>query len=175
MTTAYDSREKSWMNEDWLHYHSSPSAFTQNKPIKLPFFPMATPRPSRSSDNLRRHTQPVTRGKVRLTAAHGHWFNDLSAAGEWSHSNILLWLVLRAPLRVWLTWFWLARVPLTRQPAHHIDKIRAAALMPDMTQRRTCGVKLDEAEELFIEAAREGMSQPMHFWWNAGQRGGRGH
>lgn len=35
--------------------------------------------------------------------------------------------------------------------------------MPDMTQQRTCGIKLDEAEELLIEAAREGMSQLMHF------------
>lgn len=45
--------------------------------------------------------------------------------------------------------------------------------MLDMTQRRTCGVKLDEAEELLIGTVREGMSQPMHFWWSAVQRGGR--
>lgn len=54
-------------------------------------------------------------------------------------------------------------MPPKRQPAYHIDKIRAAALMADMTQPRTCGIKLDEAEDLLIEAAREGMSQPMHF------------
>lgn len=54
-------------------------------------------------------------------------------------------------------------MPLKRQPAYHIDKIRATALMPDMTQPRTCGIKLNEAEELLIEAAREGMSQPMQF------------
>lgn len=34
--------------------------------------------------------------------------------------------------------------------------------MPDLTQPRTCGIKIDEAEELLIEPAREGMSQPMH-------------
>ncbi len=54
-------------------------------------------------------------------------------------------------------------MPLKRQPAYHIDKIRAFALMPDMTQAGTCGIKLDEAEDLLIEAARDGMSQPMHF------------
>lgn len=35
--------------------------------------------------------------------------------------------------------------------------------MPDVTQPRTCGIKPDEAEELLIEAAREGMSRPEHF------------
>lgn len=54
-------------------------------------------------------------------------------------------------------------LPLKREWAYHIDKIRAAALLPDMTQQRTCGIKLDEAEELLIEAAREEMSQLMHF------------
>lgn len=57
-------------------------------------------------------------------------------------------------------------------PLHHIDKTRAAALMPDMTRRWTCGVKLDEAEELLIGAAREGMSQPTRFGGTPGGEGG---
>lgn len=57
-------------------------------------------------------------------------------------------------------------------PPHHIDKTRAAALMPDMTQRWTCGVKLDEAEELLIGAAREGMSQPTRFGGTPGGEAG---
>lgn len=90
-----------------INYIISPHqpALTRNQPIKSPIILKATPKPSRSSDNFTRDTQPVTWGKVRLTgsqcvnrsAAHSHWFNDLSAAGEWSHNNILLWLVLLGP------------------------------------------------------------------------------
>lgn len=44
--------------------------------------------------------------------------------------------------------------------------------MPDMTRHWTCGVKLDEAEELLIGAAREGMSQPTHFGGTPGGEAG---
>lgn len=35
----------------------------------------------------------------------------------------------------------------------HIDTTQAVALVPDVTQGRTCRVRLDEAEELLVEAA----------------------
>lgn len=35
----------------------------------------------------------------------------------------------------------------------HIDTTRAVALVPDVTPGRTCQVRLDEAEELLVEAA----------------------
>ena len=66
-------------------------------------------------------------------------FNDLSAAGEWSHSNILFWLVLcRAPPppRAWLTWFWLAPVPPERRPANPIILTRSGWLPPWPEQPR---------------------------------------
>lgn len=64
----------------------------------------------------------------------------------------------------------LARPSATEAPlAPHIDKIRAAALMPDMTQPRTWRVKPDEAEESLIEAVREGMSQGARFGGTPGR------
>lgn len=119
-------------------------------------------------------TQPLTWGKVRGSAARSLWFNDLSTAGEWSHSNILFRPVLQAPLRLWLTWFWPARVTLKRQPAHHIDMTRVAA---------PC-TSYDPAKDLLNQTrwgrrmtywGRQGRGvTAWAFWWSAGWSKGWG-
>lgn len=110
------------MKKDALHSYSYLSAVTQNN-TSTTFILLSTtckkqcqPYNANTFSNLG-ESQSDGQECLNRSAARSQWFNDLSAAGEWSHSNILFWLVLRAPLRVWLTWFWLARVPLKSQPA----------------------------------------------------------
>lgn len=69
----------------------SPPALTQNKAYCVTFDSQAL--------SWREQTL-VAWGKVRLTwcsETRSHWFNDLSAAGEWSRCNILRWLVNPPP------------------------------------------------------------------------------
>lgn len=71
-----------------------------------------------------RESQSDRQKCLTRSAAGSQWFNDLSTAGEWSHSNILFWLVLWTPPEGPA---WHDSGVLWCQLAHHIDKIRVSA------------------------------------------------
>lgn len=121
------------------------------------------------------HSTNTTWGKVEsdrqkhlnLSTARSQWFNDLSTAGEWSHSNILLWLALCSPLRVWLTWFWLVWVPASPSDWQDPGGCPHAWFDPakDLWNQDRWGRRI-------TYWARKGRDVTAYvFWWNAGSRG----
>lgn len=107
------------------------------------------------------HKHDTDRNAYTARLASSQWFNDSSATGEWSHSNILFWPVLWVPLRG-LADMILACTGATEAPASpSYWQDLGGCPTPDTTQQRTCGIKPDEAEELLIEVARERMSWPL--------------
>lgn len=112
--------------------------------------------------------KPVTRGQVKprgknCASAHNRWFNDLSTAGEWFHTNILLWLFCdpRGPADMIL-----ARACATKAAA------AAAGLSPWQDPDSCPHARFDPGRDLWnrartgrritLESVREKMSQPLY-------------
>lgn len=125
-------------------------------------------------------TQPVTWGKVRLTdrkslncsAARSRWFNDLPAAGEWSHCNILFWLVLRAPWGSgwhdsgWRWCHWSAGQPviLTRS-----GRLPSCLMWPSQGPVESNSMR----QKNYLLRPRGKGCHSQWIWWNAERRRGR--